>query len=206
MAVTGDQVVTEVRRFLGDPYVYGAAGPNSFDCSGLVQYSLGQLGIKAPRTSEAQWHWTQHISRDQLQPGDLIFEQWPGDSSAPGHVVIYAGSGQVLEAPHTGLNVRQRSWSPGETTIVGYGRPPGVGGARGGSRADQGGGTAGGSPGGLGGLLAIPDTITGAFDTAQQLAHGALWLINPENQTRIIAGMFGFVFLIAAIVFLSGAA
>lgn len=124
---SGQQFVDEAEKFKGDPYVFGAAGPNSFDCSGLVQYALEQLGIgNVPRTSEAQWSWSKHISESQLQPGDLIFEQWPGDQSPPGHVVIYAGSGMVVEAPHTGANVQVRPWSPNETKIIGYGQPPGI--------------------------------------------------------------------------------
>jgi peptidoglycan DL-endopeptidase CwlO len=64
VSVTGAQIIAEAKKFLGDPYVYGAAGPASFDCSGLVKYTLEQLGLKGvPRTSEAQWGWVQKISR-----------------------------------------------------------------------------------------------------------------------------------------------
>lgn len=113
---------------VGDPYIYGATGPSAFDCSGLIFWALHQLGIgTGARTSEQQYAWTTRISYSSLEPGDLIFEQWPGDpDQSPGHVVTYRGGGQVVEAPHTGAYVQVRAWSPTETWIVGYGRIPGL--------------------------------------------------------------------------------
>jgi hypothetical protein len=194
VSITGQSIVSEAKKFLGDPYVYGAAGPSSFDCSGLVQYVLTQLGVKGvPRTSEAQWGWVQKISRSQLQPGDLIFEQWPGDNSPPGHVVIYAGGGQVIEAPHTGADVHLRAWSPSETTIVGYGRPQGLAAAK---------GSGGGSGGVLGSILSLPSDVTGMFSQAEKLAQGLMWFFNPENWARLLAGVFGLVLLCFGLGFL----
>ena len=124
---TAAQFIAEAKKFIGVPYVYGGASPAGFDCSGLVQYCLEQIGIHGvPRTSEGQWSWSHHVKQADLAPGDLIFEQWPGDSSPPGHVVIYIGSGQVIEAPETGQLVHTRAWSDTETTIVGYGQVPGL--------------------------------------------------------------------------------
>ena len=79
-----------MRRHLGAPYVYGAEGPNSFDCSGLRQYGFHQEGVDIPRTSESQWNWSgfKPISYGDLQPGDLIFSDWPGDGTSPGHVAM----------------------------------------------------------------------------------------------------------------------
>lgn len=131
----GQRLVAEAHKFIGDPYVYGAAGPKAFDCSGLVYYSLRQLGdTSVPRTSEAQWSWTQHISYKELQPGDLIFMQFPGDNAAPGHVVIYAGNNKIIQAPQPGQDVQEISWKPSDMAswggrIVGYGRIPGASGA-----------------------------------------------------------------------------
>ncbi len=117
------------RAQIGKPYAFGAAGPGSFDCSGLVFYSCHLCGIAdIPRTSEAQFAWCNRVDESGLQPGMLVFEQWPGDAqAAPGHVVIYSGSNKVIEAPHSGANVRERKWSPAETTIPGYGAIPGLG-------------------------------------------------------------------------------
>jgi cell wall-associated NlpC family hydrolase len=77
--------------------VWGAAGPNSFDCSGLIMWAWGNAGVSLPHFSGAQYSSTTHISMSQLQPGDLVFPANPGD-----HVAMYIGGGQIIEAPHTG--------------------------------------------------------------------------------------------------------
>ena len=121
--------VAEAKSLIGKPSGYGAGqgGPDSFDCSGLVQYSLIQVGVASvPRTSETQFTWCTPITEADLQAGDLIFEQWSGDESPPGHVIIYDTDGYVIEAPGMeGTVVHRRLWSDTETTIVGYGRVPG---------------------------------------------------------------------------------
>ncbi len=100
---------------LGSPYVYAAAGPNTFDCSGLVMWAYGQAGVGLPHYSGAQYGATVHISRDALQPGDLIF--WgPGGSD---HVGIYVGGGTMVHSPHTGDVVK---YSPIYGSPSGYGR------------------------------------------------------------------------------------
>ncbi len=87
---------------MGSPYVYGASGPSSFDCSGLTSWAYAQAGVSIPRTSQAQANaGTRIYSQSQLQVGDLVL--FYGDLS---HVGLYAGNGQVLHAPHTGANVR----------------------------------------------------------------------------------------------------
>jgi cell wall-associated NlpC family hydrolase len=124
---TAAAFLNEALAQVGKPYVYGAAGPNEFDCSGLVQYCLIVVGItNAPRNSEDQFAWCTPTTEANLVPGDLIFEQWSGDNDPPGHVIIYDGGGQVIEAPETGQNVHVRAWSPTETEIVGYGSVPGL--------------------------------------------------------------------------------
>ncbi|MDQ2724234.1 MAG: C40 family peptidase [Actinomycetota bacterium] len=85
---------------LGDPYVYGAAGPSFFDCSGLVMWAYAQVGISLPHYSGAQFANGIHISMSQLAPGDLVF---PADTGQ--HVAMYIGNGQVIEAPYTGAVV-----------------------------------------------------------------------------------------------------
>jgi cell wall-associated NlpC family hydrolase len=93
----------------GKPYVYGATGPDAFDCSSLVQYVYKQLGRNLPRTAEAQYEATLHVSQSSKEIGDLIFFGTPGDIY---HVGIYAGNGQIWAAPHTGDVVRLESiWS-----------------------------------------------------------------------------------------------
>jgi cell wall-associated NlpC family hydrolase len=127
-APTAAGFVAEAKTHVGAAYVFGGKGPDVFDCSGLVWYSLAQLGIRTTaESSEAQWAWVTQVPASALQPGDLIFEDWPGDTQAsPSHVVIYAGDGKVVEAPQPGQDVWVRPWSPDETTIVGYGQVPGL--------------------------------------------------------------------------------
>ncbi|OIK29355.1 C40 family peptidase [Streptomyces malaysiense] len=92
---------------LGKPYVYGATGPSSFDCSGLTSYAYAQAGVSIPRTSEQQANiGTRIYSQSQLKVGDLVF--FYGDIH---HVGLYAGNGQVLHAPHTGAVVRYEAMS-----------------------------------------------------------------------------------------------
>jgi cell wall-associated NlpC family hydrolase len=86
----------------GKPYVYGADGPSSFDCSGLVQYVFKQLGRSLPRTAEEQYEATTRVSQYNKQIGDLIFFGTPGNIY---HVGIYAGNGKMWAAPHSGATV-----------------------------------------------------------------------------------------------------
>jgi cell wall-associated NlpC family hydrolase len=85
---------------LGDEYVYGAEGPVTFDCSGLVEWSFAQAGISLPRTSQEQAGATTSIPESDLAPGDLVFFY------GYDHVGIYAGNGWIIHAPHTGTVVQ----------------------------------------------------------------------------------------------------
>ena len=92
---------------LGVPYVWGATGPNSFDCSGLTQWSYAHAGIALPRTAAQQWYSGPHPALADLEPGDLLF--WATNTSAPStihHVAMYIGRGMMIAAPHTGANVQ----------------------------------------------------------------------------------------------------
>ena len=98
--VSGQDIVNEAKNHLNKPYKYGAAGPNSFDCSGLVVYVFGKFGISLP-------HGTKYLigkgskvgSKGELRAGDLIFPH-------SGHVGIAMGDGNMIHAPHTGDVVR----------------------------------------------------------------------------------------------------
>ncbi|GAB3677352.1 C40 family peptidase [Actinocorallia lasiicapitis] len=82
---------------LGDPYVWGADGPNSYDCSGLTMWAYAQVGINLPHFTGSQWNAGTHVTREQLQPGDLVF--FYGDLH---HVGMYIGDGMMVHAPQTG--------------------------------------------------------------------------------------------------------
>ncbi|WP_018504948.1 C40 family peptidase [Parafrankia discariae] len=87
----------------GKPYVYGAAGPYAFDCSGYAQYVYRQLGRNLPRTAQQQFQATIRIPKSGKQPGDLIFFGSPSNIT---HMGIYAGNGYMWAAPRTGSNVK----------------------------------------------------------------------------------------------------
>ncbi|MEV0411978.1 NlpC/P60 family protein [Streptomyces sp. NPDC050448] len=86
---------------IGKPYVWGATGPGSFDCSGLTQAAWRSAGVSLPRTTYTQINTGQRVSRDQLAPGDLVFFY-----SGVTHVGLYIGNGQMIHAPHPGATVR----------------------------------------------------------------------------------------------------
>lgn len=92
---------------LGKPYVWGATGPDSFDCSGLTRWAYAAARLSLPRTSRQQWGAGMHPPLSDLQPGDLLF--WGTDPTNPAtihHVAIYAGGGLMVAAPHTGAVVQ----------------------------------------------------------------------------------------------------
>ena len=112
---TADAVIKYGMTQIGDPYVYGAEGPNAFDCSGLMLYVFEHFGIHLPRTAAQQQKYVTPVSSPR--PGDLVFWGAPAH-----HVALYVGGGKVLSAPHTGAKVRvQDVW--GSPT---YGRVKGV--------------------------------------------------------------------------------
>ncbi len=94
--------IAAARAQLGKPYVYGAAGPDSFDCSGLTQWAYGKAGIALSHYTGAQWNEGRHVSQSELAPGDLVFFY-----SDLHHVGIYVGGGEMIDAPHSGASVRQ---------------------------------------------------------------------------------------------------
>jgi NlpC/P60 family len=131
--LTGDAFVQDASSYLGTPYVWGGESPKGFDCSGLVDYVLSQLGLRnVPRTSEAQYAWSDRVSAANVQAGDLVFLNFPGEQS-PGHVMIYAGGKRVIQAPAPGQDVQVSTFDPKKpgsnewgATVVGYGRVPGL--------------------------------------------------------------------------------
>jgi len=96
----GQQAAAIAQQYLGVPYVWGGASPSGFDCSGLVVYVYGRLGVSLPHYTVSLWNSGAHVSRDQLAPGDLVFFY------SLDHVGIYLGGGLFIHAPHTGTVVQ----------------------------------------------------------------------------------------------------
>ena len=125
-AVTGSQVVADAAQYIGVPYQWGGTSPTTgFDCSGLVQHVYADLGIALPRTSQEQATVGSPVaSLADARPGDLLFfEPGPG---GPGHVGIYIGNGQIIDAPHTGTSVQIQA--VGQPTEIRRVLPSGSGG------------------------------------------------------------------------------
>lgn len=110
------QAVAYAYGALGKPYVWGATGPASFDCSGLTQAAWGSAGIALPRTTYTQINAGRRVSRSQLAPGDLVFFY-----SGISHVGLYIGGGQMIHAPRPGAPVRVASID--EMPFAGASRP-----------------------------------------------------------------------------------
>jgi len=94
------QAVKYALAQVGKPYVFGAAGPDSYDCSGLTMAAWASAGVSLPHSAAGQYDYGHHVSFNQLQPGDLLFFYQPIS-----HVTIYIGDGYMVSAPETGQNV-----------------------------------------------------------------------------------------------------
>lgn len=114
-AAKADKAIAFAHAQIGKPYVYGATGPNSFDCSGLTQGAWAAAGVSIPRTTYDQVDFGSRVTADQLQPGDLVFFY-----SDVTHVGLYIGGGKMIHAPHTGTVVKIAPIT--EMPIYGYAR------------------------------------------------------------------------------------
>jgi cell wall-associated NlpC family hydrolase len=121
--------VSYAQQQIGKPYVWGATGPDAFDCSGLVMMAYRAAGVNIARTSQEQWATEQQVPANQVKPGDLVFFAGSdGTPTSPGHVGIVIGKNEMIEAYATGFPVRVSSFglpsSPGgENTVVGFTQP-----------------------------------------------------------------------------------
>ncbi|MGV9215376.1 NlpC/P60 family protein [Micromonospora sp. RB23] len=115
-AVAGDAGAAVRYAFgaIGKPYVWAGEGPGGYDCSGLTLAAWRAAGRSLPHSARMQWGAVAHIGRGDLRPGDLVFY------SGLGHVALYVGDGQVIDAPSAGRNVLKRGMNM--MSIHGYGR------------------------------------------------------------------------------------
>lgn len=115
----GAAALTFAVKQLGEPYVYGAEGPNTWDCSGLTQGAWNSVGVHLPRTTQEQCREYVLPTNSDHQQGDLLF--FHAGPQGPEHVGMYVSPGRMLNAPHTGANVRFDHYN--EESIVVCTRP-----------------------------------------------------------------------------------
>ena len=110
----GERAARLARRYVGVRYVWGGASPrHGFDCSGLVMYVYGKLGISLPHHAASQYSYGRNVSRWALKPGDLVF------FSGLGHVGLFIGKGRFIDAPQSGAVVRVTSLASRSSSFVG---------------------------------------------------------------------------------------
>ncbi|MEV4516714.1 NlpC/P60 family protein [Dactylosporangium sp. NPDC049525] len=109
--------VAYAKAQIGKPYKFATAGPATFDCSGLVMRAWQAAGVQLPRITYDQIKVGQRVTRDQLEAGDLVF------TNNGGHVMLYIGDGQVVNAGHTGVSIRQQAL-PRTEAVVAFVRLP----------------------------------------------------------------------------------
>ena len=110
-----NRAVAAAKTRQGAPYVWGATGPNAFDCSGLVQWSYRQAGVNLPRTTYDLVHSGTPVSRENIRAGDLILCNW--QRGRPEHVVMAVGPNMIIEAPNRGSRVHLSSLPQGHLEI-----------------------------------------------------------------------------------------
>lgn len=103
----GEALLRVAESRIGTPYRFGGAGPDAFDCSGLVAYAHRELGLTVPRTAAEQFAAATPVPRHELRPGDLVFFRLSGREVS--HVGIYAGGDRFVHAPQSGGRVRVAS-------------------------------------------------------------------------------------------------
>jgi len=115
-------IIAFARQQLGEEYVFGATGPDTWDCSSLMMKAYASVGVTIPRVTFDQWPFGVKVKKGKEQPGDLVFFAGSDGSMArPGHVGMVIGHGKMIEAPHTGAVVRISSYH--RPDLVGFTRP-----------------------------------------------------------------------------------
>lgn len=185
-------VLQTLQTEVGKPYVWGATGPNTFDCSGLVQYVYGQNGIQLPRTAAEQAKVGQSVPIGSQQPGDLVFSNWEGGRAVT-HVAVYVGNGEVIEAPEPGKNVEVSALNSGYLAHVSnIQRVNGVSGTA----------TTSVAGGGLDPFAGVTSAINGigqSFAGIGALATTLNKLALPQTWVRAFAGLVGTVLVFMGI-------
>ena len=224
-------VLAYAEKQLGKPYVWGTAGPDTFDCSGLVSYVFGRYGVHLPHHAADQATYGSEVKPGSIKPGDLVFSNW-GDGP-DSHVGIAVSPSRIIDAPQPGQTVRYDNLTPSYlsriTSIRRIDSPL--------STPAGGGGTGGGSSGGPGGLGTTGDrgivdsltsNFTGLLSKAEEIFSGpyrevakplqdiassaveaakigdkVLSAFMPSNFIRIASGLGGVALILIGLLFIA---
>jgi hypothetical protein len=196
-------VIAYAVKQLGKPYLWGANGPNAYDCSGLVQDAYGHFGISLPRTSQDQARTGTSVAKNQIQAGDLVFSDW-GDGPNS-HVGMATSAGRIIDAPHTGAVVRYDTLDANYLShVTAVRRPSGTVGQ--GNVTGRGTAVAGGPGGGAGFFDPIIQPISDLAAAASEVGKVADLITKafiPTNFVRIVSGILGAIFILLGIHMLS---
>lgn len=114
-------IISEAKKYIGTPYVWGGGSPLGFDCSGFTQYVMGKFGIDLPRVSYQQANGGERVGMDSLRPGDLVAWDTSSRNNGADHIAIYIGDGKVIHAPKPGDAVKiSKIWDAGRAWGVRY--------------------------------------------------------------------------------------
>jgi hypothetical protein len=193
-----EEILSFAKQQLGKPYVFGAAGPDKFDCSGLVQFTWHHFGVELPRTSQEQAKQGSPVATNAIQPGDLVFSDW-GDGPNS-HVGIAVSGNQIIDAPHTGAVVRYDTLSGGYLSHVTAVRR--VGGVNKGTRELSPLDAAIANAGNINPLDRLADAVSGmgsAVASVGKVADLVTKAFIPSNFVRLVAGGAGMIFLLIGV-------
>lgn len=209
MAPSVATVIAAAKSKLGAKYVWGAEGPNTFDCSGLMVWAWEKVGVKLPRTSQQQARFGTAVPLSQVQPGDLITSNWGGGPSS--HVGMYIGDNKMIHAPRPGSVVKIANLDANYRAHINtVRRVPGANAAGITPALD------GSDLLDLGGIIAGPNTILAPLKamaqgtvslarsmlTVGEFATFLLKLALPTTWVRITSGILGMMFLLLGLGFL----
>ena len=201
MTVNSADLITYGRTFLGRPYVFGAAGPSSFDCSGLMQYLFKHFGISLPRVTGDQVKVGSNVEKGSQRPGDLVFSSWDGRPNS--HVGMYVGNDQILVAPHTGDVVKIQALNSNYMNHVSaIRRVPGVDGSTEGTTSLI---PPSGDAGSSGFLGRIADALSGIGSSIASVGKVSEWILRlsiPNVAVRFISGILGMALLILGLIYI----
>jgi hypothetical protein len=200
MAVNVTKLLADAARQLGKKYVFGSAGPNTFDCSGLTQWVFKQQGVSLPHHAADQAKMGVAVDKHQIQAGDMVFSNW-GDG-ANSHVGIATGPHTIINAPHTGAVVRYQELSASYlshvTAVRRIGNPTG-GSAAGGIVTT----VTTGATDVFGGLTTAIKDAGAPLVAIGKVSDGIMKIFMPSNFIRVVSGLFGFIFIAWGILLLA---